>query len=136
MKAFNETRVGNYEFPVATAIDWILNLQSESSKTFLPDFGQPVEPTNRKVSHSVKNFDTVGIQKTDLSGIIMVRSKPVLKWSSFRVVINFTVAARKPNVFQFCMVDGVWFVIPTIQKPNLVSLHHFISKYFFLYITV
>ena len=70
MKAFNETRVGNYEFPVATAIDWILNLQSESSKSFLPDFGQPVEPTNRKVSHSVKKFDTVGdtvgIQKNGL----------------------------------------------------------------------
>ena len=38
-----------------------------------------------------------------------------------------TVSARKPNVFGFCMVDGIRFVF-TIQKPSLASLDHCINK--------
>jgi hypothetical protein len=47
IKAFNETRVGNYEFNITAAIDWILNLQSDHPKSsFMPEFG-PVEQTRK-----------------------------------------------------------------------------------------
>jgi hypothetical protein len=46
IRAFNETRIGNYEFSVAAAIEWVLSLQETKSKK--PEFGT-VEPT-RKVN--------------------------------------------------------------------------------------
>jgi hypothetical protein len=47
IRAFNETRIGNYEFSVAAAIEWVLSLHQET-KSKKPEFGT-VEPT-RKVN--------------------------------------------------------------------------------------
>ena len=40
------------------------------------------------------------------------------KVSSFLKPICYTVGARIPNMFGFWMVDGVRFMVPTIQKPH------------------
>ena len=49
IRAFNETRVGNYEFNVAAAIDWILNLQTQPQTTKQPfsDFGRAESPIHK-----------------------------------------------------------------------------------------
>ena len=51
IRAFNETRVGNYEFNVAAGLDWILSLDSHQQKQSFSDYGMAESPVAKVVDH-------------------------------------------------------------------------------------